>query len=77
MQGFFSIPQIFHRDCKQKIHHHKKVFLHGKTINWKRFQKTYKKAVLTGFPDQKKLAKYLSLTSEQFVVCPFAFNSMA
>lgn len=40
-------------------------------MNWKKFQKTYKKAVLIRFPDQKKLDKYLSLTSEQFVVCPF------
>lgn len=40
-------------------------------MHWKKFQKTYKKAVLIRFPDQKKLDKYLSLTSEQFVVCPF------
>lgn len=68
---FFFIPQIFCRDCKQKIHNHKKVFLYDKTMHWKKFQKTYKKAVLIRFPDQKKLDKYLSLTSEQFVVCPF------
>lgn len=79
--SFFSIPQFFHRDWKQKFHPYKRVFLrhqrYEKTMNWKNFPKTYKKAVLVRFPDQRGLGKYLSQTSEQFEVCPFLFNTAA
>lgn len=45
-------------------------------MNWEKIQKTYKKAVLIRFPNQKKMGKCLSLTSKQFVVCPFPSNAM-